>query len=289
MTPLGDGNGYGASQSPADGNGSADTMANFYNQVTVVQDSITQFTSNVSRIADLHSRTLNTPDEAASRESAAQLDELVGQTRELSSSLKEKIQALSSFPVTRPQDQAIRKNQTSLLRQKFVEVLQNYQNVERDYRQRYRQRVERQFKIVKPDATPEEVAAVVNDTEGSGAQIFTQALSTSTRYGESRIAYREVQDRHHDIQQIERTLEELAQLFNDISVLVAQQDEAIDTIQTTAYDVEVNTHAGLQQTEKAVEHARSARRKRWICFGILVLVIAVLAIVLGIVFGTKKN
>ena len=38
-------------------------------------------------------------------------------------------------------------SQTALVRQKFVEVLQNYLNVEQDYRQRYRQRVERQFKI----------------------------------------------------------------------------------------------------------------------------------------------
>ena len=29
---------------------------------------------------------------------------------------------------------------------------------------------------VKPDASPEEVAAVVNDTDGAGAQIFTQAV-----------------------------------------------------------------------------------------------------------------
>ena len=76
-----------------------------------MQASINQFSSNVSRIADLHSRTLNTADETASRESAAQLDELVGQTRQLSNGLKEKIQSLSSFPITRPQDQAIRKNQ----------------------------------------------------------------------------------------------------------------------------------------------------------------------------------
>ncbi|TBU35840.1 t-SNARE [Dichomitus squalens] len=260
-------------------------MTNFYNQVTAVQDGIAQFSSNVARIADLHSRTLNSADDNASRQNTALLDDLVGQTRELSNSLKEKIQSLSSYPVTRPQDQAIRKNQTSLLRQKFVEVLQNYQNVERDYRQRYRQRVERQFKIVKPDATPEDVAAVVNDTEGSGAQIFTQALSSSTRYGESRLVYREVQDRHHDIQKIERTLEELAQLFNDMSVLVAQQDEAIDTIQTTAIDVEGNTRAGLEQTEKAVKHARSARRKRWICFWIFIFVIVVLALILGLYFG----
>lgn len=42
---------------------------------------------------------------------------------------------------------ALRLLQTALLRQKFVEVLQNYQQVERDYRAKYRQRVERQFKI----------------------------------------------------------------------------------------------------------------------------------------------
>ncbi|KAI0780797.1 t-SNARE [Trametes elegans] len=278
---------YASPTSPQNGagNGSADPMTNFYNEVTSVQDSIAQFNSNVSRISDLHSRTLNSTDEGASRQNEALLDELVGQTRQLSNELKGRIQALASFPVTRAQDQAIRKNQTALLRQKFVDVLQNYQQVERDYRAKYRQRVERQFKIVKPDASPEEVEAVVNDTDGSGAQIFTQALSSSTRYGESRMAYREVQDRHQDIKKIERTLEELAQLFNDMSVLVAQQDEAIDQIQTMAGNVEADTSAGLKQTEIAVKHARSARRKRWICFGLTLTIIAILALVLGLYFG----
>jgi syntaxin 1B/2/3 len=93
--------------------------------------------------------------------------------------------------------------------------------------------MERQFKIVKPDATPEEVRAVVNDD--SGGQIFSQAVCAvwytplcsrslivaqlmNNRYGESRAAYREVQERHEDIKRIEKTLAELAQLFNDVSV-----------------------------------------------------------------------
>ncbi|RPD80209.1 t-SNARE [Lentinus tigrinus ALCF2SS1-7] len=260
-------------------------MAQFWDQVTAIRDGITTFSSNVSRISDLHSRTLNTADDGASRQNAALLDDLVGQTRDLSNSLKEKIQALSQYPVSRSQDQTIRKNQTALLRQKFVEVLQNYQQVERDYRQKYKQRVERQFRIVKPDATPDEVAAVVNDTDGAGAQIFTQALSSSTRYGESRMVYREVQDRHQDIQKIERTLEELAQMFNDMSVLIAQQDEAIDHIQKTGQDVEMNTKAGLGETEKAVKHARSARRKRIICFWLTLAIVAILALILGLYFG----
>ena len=36
---------------------------------------------------------------------------------------------------------------TDFARSKFVEALQNYQQVERDYRARYKQRVERQFRI----------------------------------------------------------------------------------------------------------------------------------------------
>lgn len=72
-----------------------------------------------------------------------------------------------------------------------MEAIQNYQSVEQQYRSKYKQRMERQFRIgkptrwenyrstsltqftVKPDATPEEVKAVVNDERG---QIFSQAV-----------------------------------------------------------------------------------------------------------------
>jgi syntaxin 1B/2/3 len=74
-----------------------------------------------------------------------------------------------------------------------MEAIQGYQTVEQQYRQRYKQRMERQFKIgewprlllcgvehdadritVKPDASPEEVKAVVEDTQGG--QVFQQAV-----------------------------------------------------------------------------------------------------------------
>jgi len=264
-------------------------MAAFYAEVSSIQDGISDFSSNVARIGEYHSRLLNSTDETANQQNSAQLDELVERTRELSNSLKQRIQSLEAAPAGRPQDARIRKNQTGVLRSKFVEVLQGYQTVERDYRAKYKQRVERQFKIVKPDATPDEVSAVVNDTQGAGDQVFAQALSSSTRYGESRAAYREVQDRHQDIRRIEQTLTELAQMFSDMSEMVAQQDENIAQIDTTAAGVESQMEGGLKSTEKAVKSARSARRKRWICFILFLVIIAILALVLGLVFGTKKN
>lgn len=262
-------------------------MSNFYSEISSIQDTISQYSANVTRISDLQSRALNSTDENQNRQNAGILDDLVSQTRDLGNSIKQRIQSLDTQPAQPGENIAIRKNQIGLVRNKFVEALQSYQGVERDYRARYKQRVERQFRIVKPDATPEEISAVVNNSSGGGDQIFAQALTSSTRYGESRAAYREVQDRHEDIKKIERTLEELAQLFNDMSVLVQQQDDQINVIQDLAGRVEQDTEAGLLQTEKAVKSARSARRKRWICFWLFLIIIAILALVLGLHFGLK--
>jgi len=264
---------------------SSDGMTRFYNQISSIQDELRRFDANVSRIGDLHSRSLNNTDEALSQQNATALDELVAETRALSNQIKNQIQDLEKESVPPGQDPRIRKNQTSLVRSKFVEALQNYQQVEQQYRTRYRQRVERQFKIVKPDATPEEVSAVVQSDQGAGGQVFAQALTSSTRYGESRAAYREVQERHEDIRKIERTLAELAQLFNDMDVLVNQQEDVINAIETSATQVQKDTEAGLGQTEKAVEHARSARRKRWFCFLLFLAVLAAVGIAVGVTVG----
>jgi len=267
----------------------ADGMTRFYNEVSSIQDELRRFDANVSTIADLHARSLNTTDEALIQQNATALDTLVTETRSLSNQIKNRIQELERQPVPQGQDARIRQNQTSLIRSKFIEALQNYQQVEQQYRTRYRQRVERQFKIVKPDATPEEVAAVVQGDEGAGGQVFSQALTSTTRYGESRAAYREVQERHEDIRKIERTLAELAQLFVDMDVLVTQQEETINAIETAAVHVEQDTEAGLAQTKKAVDHARSARRKRWICFIIFLIVLAAVGLAIGLTVGKQHH
>ncbi|KAF8523385.1 t-SNARE [Gautieria morchelliformis] len=209
-----------------------DDMSSFYSEISSIQDSLRMFNDNVSRISDLHSRSLNNMDEASAQRNANQLDGLVEETSALSNELKVRIKNLQKKGGS-GRDGQIRKQQTGLVKQKFVEAIQNYQQVEQQYRAKYKQRMERQFKIVK---------AVVNDDQGG--QIFAQALQSSDRYGESRAAYREVQERHEDIKRIERTLGELAQLFNDMSILVEQQDETIETIQTAAMNVEKDTKSG---------------------------------------------
>src|SRR5271154_3929989 len=99
---------------------------------------------------------------------------------------------------------------------------------------------------------------------------------TSTRHGEARSALREVQSRHQDIQKIERTITELAQLFNEMSIMIEVQETSIDNIEAKAQETETQMESGLQATEQAVVKARAARRKRWYCFGIILLILSTL-------------
>ena len=79
-------------------------------QITSIQDSISTYETNINRIAELHSRTLNSTDEAANHQNAAILDDLINQTRDLGNTIKQRIQALESKPLQPGQDARIRKN-----------------------------------------------------------------------------------------------------------------------------------------------------------------------------------
>jgi syntaxin 1B/2/3 len=104
------------------------------------------FNDNVTRISDLHSRSLNNTDDAAAQRNATQLDQLVEDTSALSNTLKRRIKTLEKQGGS-GRDGQIRKQQTALVKSKFVEAIQSYQTVEQQYRTKYKQRLERQFKI----------------------------------------------------------------------------------------------------------------------------------------------
>jgi len=262
-------------------------MPAFYKEISSLQDAIAQFNKNVNQISDLHTRSLNAIDgSSGSADDAQRLDALSTETRQLSNGIKQRISALKSVPAANEKEAQVRHSQTKLVGTKFMDAIQHFQQVEQQYRQRSKQRVERQFKIVKPDATPEEIAAVVDDGNN---QIFAQALTSSTRYSDSRAAYQEVQERHQDLVKLQQTLGELAQLFNDLAILVDQQQEVIDTIGKQAADVEDHTNSGNLDLERAVESARAARRKRWICFWIFVGILVVIAAVIGIYYGLNHT
>lgn len=264
-------------------------MNAFFGEISQIQDMIRQIEDNVKRIADLHNRSLNSIDEVASQQAHANLGSISQETSRLTNTVKNRINLLESqtSKVSNGGDKNVRKTQVGSLKNQFKGVIQNYQEVEQVYRQKYRQKQERQFRIVKPDASAQEVKAALD--EDNGGQIFSQALLNSNRHGEARGALREVQERHEDIKRIERTIVELAQLFQEMDILITEQDDQVNAIESTAVNVEQDMSAGLQATNKAVVSARAARKKRKICFIISVVLILVIAAVVAAVVCTQGN
>ncbi|THU77582.1 hypothetical protein K435DRAFT_770113, partial [Dendrothele bispora CBS 962.96] len=76
------------------------------------------------------------------------------------------------------------------IRSKFTGAIQEFQSVERDFKSKFKERAVRQYKIVKPDATPEEIREVTSGDLGTGTIFAEATLASSNRYAETRSAYR---------------------------------------------------------------------------------------------------
>lgn len=143
--------------------------------------------------------------------------------------------------------------------------MNKYQQLDSDFRRQLQERMERDYRIVRPDASDAEVREAVQDPN---QQVFSQALINSDRRGNAQTVARDVRSRHNAIQKIERDMMELAAMFQDLDALVVQQEAAVTQIEQRGE--EVTDHAAKANTELdgAVKKARSARKKKWICLGI---------------------
>jgi syntaxin 1B/2/3 len=142
--------------------------------------------------------------------------------------------------------------------------VQKYVRVESEYKSKTRARAERQYRIVNPQATPQEVKAAIEDDNGQ--QIFSQALLNSNRHGEARGALREVQTRHEELRKIEQTMTELAQLFQEIDTLIVEQGERVCCVCVSSAEL-TRAHSGEQigQIENSAMVAETDMKQGCVC------------------------
>ena len=78
-------------------------------------------------------------------------------------------------------------------------------------------------------------------------------------------------------------------MFNDLAAQVEIQEPQIAQAEEQTKHVNENTEAGNKQLDSGIKHAKTRRKLKWWCFGIIVLIIIILAAVLGGYFGTHQN
>ena len=177
--------------------------------------------------------------------------------------LADRVKRIKSQPsASSPRNKA----QVDALDRRIRKAINTYQQTESAFRKEVQDQQRRQYLIVRPDATEAEITEATSS--GSDQQIFQQALLNSDRRGQAQSTLRNVRERHDAIQQIERTMMELQQLFQDLDAVIVQQEPMIQNIETKAEETNTHLEAGNVHVGQAVTSARAARKKKWICLGI---------------------
>ncbi|KAI2625907.1 t-SNARE [Hypoxylon sp. NC1633] len=257
----------------------SDTLSqqDFLGRIQFLRNEIGTLTKNVRTITSLHQRALA---EADSGVASQQLESLVAETRTLNAGIRDQLKFLADDRNrTTGASRSVKSRQVDTIKAEFERELRSYQDEEASYQQRYRDQIARQYRIVNPDATEDDVREATEADWGNEG-VFQAALRTN-RTGQASSVLGAVRARHNELQRIERTITELAAMFQDLAILVEQQDPYVKQAEenaenTTKYIDDGNTHV-----KKGIVHARNRRKLKWWCLVITIIIIC-LAIGLGV-------
>ncbi|KAK3369487.1 syntaxin-like protein psy1 [Lasiosphaeria ovina] len=260
----------------------------FLNRVQHTRTEIRRLGDEVQQLAGLHQRALANADSSASSPERQQLDYLAAATQQRSGEVRELIRALRA-DAEHTQDAGafkIKRGQVESLGADFRTELRRQLDEENRYRDACRGQITRQFRIVNPDATDDEVRAAA-DRDWDNEGVFQAALRTN-RSAEATAVLGAVRARHTELVNIERTIRELMQLFQDLDTLVVQQSATIVQVAEQAHRANDDLEKGAEHVRGATGIVRHTRKLKWWCLLVVVLIILIIALAVGLAVGLRK-
>ncbi|KAL3470790.1 t-SNARE [Aspergillus californicus] len=179
-------------------------------------------------------------------------------------------------------DRSVQSHVEVLARNISAELQQN-QKDQMEYRRRLTEQVRRRVQITNPEASPEEVDQNVEAIVAGTAQSFQVSGARTQRANDVRSA---VQARSAAIRKIERDMEDMSKLTQEIAELVHQQEPAVQQINQGAENVATDLQNANTQLGHAVTSARNARKWKWYA---LLIVIIIIAIIVAVAVGVTQS
>lgn len=229
---------------------------------------INKIKDNLGEIQTLQAAALNDPNGTRVGDVEKKATEILAMYHDLTT----KVKAIRQMPESGAPRNA---PQVGKVRRDLQNTYQDYMQIDRQFRQRSNEQSARQYRIVRPDASEQEVREAVENPESQ--QVFQQAMMNSTRQGQAQSTMNAVRSRHEAIQKIEGQMIQLAELFNEMDNLVMQQEAAVTNIEMKGEEVVDNMDKGNEEIGTAIVHARNTRKWKWWCLCITILIIVIIA------------
>ncbi|KAF8710001.1 hypothetical protein HU200_029725 [Digitaria exilis] len=165
------------------------------------------------------------------------------------------------------------------LRKKLKDSMETFSSLRSRIAAEYRDTVARRYFTVTGTNADEATLDALAES-GEGERFLQRAIAEQGR-GEVMGVVAEIQERHGAVAELERSLLELQQVFNDMAVLVTAQGEQLDDIRGNVGRAKSFVDRGREELQEARKHQKSTRK--WTFIAILIVLIIILIIVLPIV------
>ncbi|XP_076010303.1 syntaxin-2 [Genypterus blacodes] len=262
-------------------------MEGFFRRVDEVRGLIYKIFYQVEEVKKIHSTILSAPhpDDRTKLHLNTITNDIKGNANVVRAKLK-------SMELSIPKDDManrasvdfrIQKTQHSVLARKFVEVMTQYNETQVSFREKSKGRIQRQLEITGRVTTNEELEEML---ETGNPSIFTSDIISDSQI--TRQALNEIESRHQDIIRLESSIKELHAMFMDMAMLVETQGDMVNNIENNVANAVEYIACAKEETKKAVRYQQKARRKYTIIAFAVLILLAVIALIVGLSLGLTK-
>jgi len=256
-------------------------MDAFFKDIENIRADVKAIEEATKRIGEMNDLAVNTVSESEEDELSRELTPLIQETnksakrtKNMLELLKEENKKFSKNKTVKDADMRIRENLCNTLTRKFIDEMKFYQSNQQKYKTDLKNKSVRQIKLIKPDATPDEIENVMK-SDGGRTELFKSTILTGGVNQDIKDTYTKVAGKYQDVITLEQSVAELHQMFLDFALLTMQQGELIDQIEFNVKGAADYVEEANVDVFEAIEYSKKSRKKQcWII--ILVVVIAVI-------------
>lgn len=255
-------------------------MPRFYAQVNEIKEANKRINTFTVEIEKLHKEALSTADSDASADCSSKIEALMAKVTQMTNKTRRSLQEMDTVTKelsrTCPKGSGnlrMRDNNHRQLSKAFMDGMRHYQKVQEMYQEKYRAQLKRQFLIVKPRASKAELAELTRDPEAMKVQVFAMSVKE-----DSKKTLGQMKNRLQDMQNIERSILELNQMFLQMQDLIVSQGAIINRVEYNVDQIEDYTAQASKNMESALESQKAIQKKKWYIIMIIGIIVGVIIV-----------
>eukprot|EP00475_Leptophrys_vorax_P001360 TRINITY_DN1071_c0_g1_i1.p1 TRINITY_DN1071_c0_g1~~TRINITY_DN1071_c0_g1_i1.p1 ORF type:complete len:308 (-),score=110.25 TRINITY_DN1071_c0_g1_i1:107-1030(-) len=254
-------------------------------QFDQVKASIKVIQTNTAKMSKLNEKALFSPDDQ--KEIMQDIEKLVESSKGEAMKCKELLKRLDKEAKELEKLQpgsttaTIRRNMLDSHNKQLSDAVREYQEVGDAIKNGMKDKIKRQVRLVDGSISDAQIEQAVNSADPG--LILREAMGVSDVALD---AVAELEERHERMRAIEQGVREVLELFQDLALMIDEQQEHMDHIQSNVSTAKNRATEGEKNLLKAQERQKTGRKCQ--CIGLLIGLV-VLGVIIGIVLGVVKK